>query len=681
MNNRKSKLGLSILAGGLSFVGSASAIDIVIDGSYESSTNNLSGVIGVGGDDNAGFDGGWTHFSTYAYSANYTQAGPPGSDQVYLRPYISSGGSRIVSQTNSLTRAITTANIDASMGQYTFSAWFSTYKGQNGDYSDLTLQFLNASTNAIGSPVPLGGAAFVAALPGGSGLRAWGQDSKTGLVPPGARFAAITSVGSFAGNCDGYVDLVSLNVVVATTPVTVFSAAPATNAVNVAPGVVVDVVLRDGTSPLDANSIKLSFDGSPVVPSVQKAGLDTTVLYDPPGLLLPLSGHSYQIAFNKDGGATPNSTNIYPFTVGAYVDIILPAPIPGTFQDFNSTAEGGLPSGWTAFSPDTERNSTSEPTINFTNLDSAAYTNWTVVEAYRFTNSFDTYSQLYNALTQPAGEADDYHRVLSVNPFNVVNGAVVTNLATGRLAFGDSGYRDDALGQVLYMFSPDFNLTGYSNVYVSFHSLWEQNQDSIAALEYSIDMGTNWLPVVYMLSEPDILTNLDGSIDALSTLTNLYPSGFERVATYHDPITTDIVGAFYGAFIGVASNQWSTLGPYISKRVDDGPVESKRVEIYRLPSADNQSKVRFRFAHAGTDSWYWGVDDFGLYSLARPTINSIVRNGDNAMISWNGAAGTKLQKTTSLTSPNWQDVPGSNGASTASDPISGAAFYRLIRPY
>src|SRR4029078_9783773 len=114
-----------------------------------------------------------THFSTYLYSANYTQAGPAGAGQAYLRPYpASSGGSQIVSQTNTLSRAITTAQIDSSSGQYKVSAWFSTYLGQN-DYSDLTLEFLDASMATVGSQVSLGGAAFVAALPGGTGLRPW----------------------------------------------------------------------------------------------------------------------------------------------------------------------------------------------------------------------------------------------------------------------------------------------------------------------------------------------------------------------------------------------------------------------------------------------------------------------------------------------------------------------------
>lgn len=269
--------------------------------------------------------------------------------------------------------------------------------------------------------------------------------------------------------------------------------------------------------------------------------------------------------------------------------------------------------------------------------------------------------------------------MLSVNPSNVVNGTFLRNLTTGRLAFGNSGYRNDALGQIVYMFSPDFDLTGKTNVYLSFHSLWEQNQDSIASVEYSINMGATWLPIAYMLnSGSDVATNLDGSIDALTTFTNLWGD----IARYIESGSGNTNGGYYGAFIGVASNQWSTLAPYISRRVDDNPVESKRVEIFRLPQADNQPKMRLRFAHAGADSWYFGVDDVGLYSLPPLKINSIVRSGPNVVISWNGAAGTKLQKTTSVISPNWQDVPGTNGASSATELASGIqAYYRLVRPY
>jgi len=617
MKNRSSKLGLSIIAGGLSFVGNVGAIDIVIDGSYESSTNNMPGIVGVGGNDTAGIDGGWTHFSSYAYSANYTQPGPTGSGQVYLRPYNSGGGSSTVMQTNSLTRAISTAQIDGSQGQYTLSAWFSTYHGQN-DYSDLFLQFLDASFAPMGSQVAIGGLAFVTSLPGGGGNRAWGKDTKTGLVPPGARYASITTVAhALAGSPDGYVDLVSLDVAAGFVPIQV-TIAPTTNAVNVAPDAVVSATFQDGSAALNTNSVQLTFDGSPVTPVIVKNGLTTSVTYDPPGLLGSLSGHTYKLAYGNAGGATPNTTNQASFTVGPYVNYILPAPLFS--ENFDSTAEGSLPAGWT------QSNSSAVPDPNFDlgDLNSATYATWVVVARNRFTNTFNSYNT--------HDPTDDYLRVLSTNHFNVLNGQVVTNLAQGNIVFGDSGYRDGA-SQEMYLFSPDYNLTGQGNVYLSYRGLWEQNQDSIGAVEYSIDQGATWLPIVYMLDGPDVLRDANGNIDASNTMAFTYPlNAFESPPAPGN----------YGAFIGVSSSQWSTLAPYISPRINDDPVESKRVELHRLAAADNQSHVRFRFAHAGTDSWYFGVDEFGLYSLpsiagpaaGAPTpANQNVVAGNNAALS------------------------------------------------
>jgi hypothetical protein len=594
MKNRRSKLGLSIIAGGLSFVGSASATDIVIDGSYESSTNNsITTKKFTGGNDTAGIDGGWTHFSTYAYIAGYTQAGPPGSGQVYLRPYNDSIGSSVVGQTNSLTRAITTAQIDGSQGQFNLSAWFSTYHGQN-DYSDLTLQFLDAAFAPTGPTVAIGGLAFVTALPGGGGNRAWGQDTKTGLVPPGARYASITTTAhALAGSPDGYVDLVALDVIAGFVPVQVISS-PTTNAVNVAPDAVVSATFQDGTNPLNTNSIQLTFDGSPVTPVIVKNGLTTSVTYDPPGLLPSLSAHTYKLAFGSGGGATPNTTNQASFTVGPYVNYTLPAPLFS--ENFDSTAEGSLPTGWS------QVNSTdvTDPAFDLGDLNSASYATWVVMDSSRFRSNFNSYLTHDPTL--------DYLRVLSTNHFNVVNGQVVTNLAQGNIVFGDSGYRDGA-GQVMYLFSPDYNLTGQGNVYLSYRGLWEQNQDSIGAVEYSTDQGVTWRPIVYMLDGPDVLRDSLGNIDASNTMAFSYP-----LNTFEAPPAP----GNYGAFIGVDSSQWSTLAPYISPRGNDDPVESKRVELFRLAGADNQSHVRFRFAHAGTDSWYFGVDEFGLYSI--PTI-------------------------------------------------------------
>src|SRR5688572_1813114 len=105
---------------------------------------------------------------------------------------------------------------------------------------------------------------------------------------------------------------------------------------------------------------------------------------------------------------------------------------------------------------------------------------------------------------------------------------------------------------------------------------------------------------------------------------------------------------------------------------------SKRVELYWLPSADNQANVRLRFVHAGTDSWYWGIDNVGLYSMPGFRISSIVRSGLDVIVSWPAAASTRLQQSSSLTTPNWQDVPGSLGVCSVVVPTTNsAAFFRL----
>src|SRR5205085_663719 len=62
--------------------------------------------------------------------------------------------------------------------------------------------------------------------------------------------------------------------------------------------------------------------------------------------------------------------------------------------------------------------------------------------------------------------------------------------------------------------------------------------------------------------------------------------------------------------------QWAGLAPYLSGRTDDDLTGSQRVELIRLPQADNQGAVRFRITQAAANSWYFGIDDFGLYSLS-----------------------------------------------------------------
>jgi hypothetical protein len=388
-----------------------------------------------------------------------------------------------------------------------------------------------------------------------------------------------------------------------------------------------------------------------------------SVTYTNAALYAANSAHTYKLTFADNATPANAFVNEGTFTIGNWTDIALPAPL--FFESFDATAEGELPAGWTTKSYSAADN----PEFDLGDLNSASYANWVVVNVDRFNGSFVTYSNPDN----PDSWETDYRRVLTANPFNVVNGKVVNGpLASGRMIFGNSGYRNGA-SQVVFLYSPDFNLTGKTDVYLAFHSLWEQNQDSIAAAEYSIDSGTTWLPLAYLIDAADIIRSDAGEVDAEATLNT------ERgdIARYTDENGTEL-GGTYGAFVGAPIS--AALAPYIQGRVNDGAAESKRVEKFRLPQADNQAKVRLRFAHAGTDSWYWGLDNVGLYSIsavATPPVVTVARSGDSITVSWTGA-GT-LKSSASLSVPNWQPVAGVTGSSVTL-PLSAEALFFRVSP-
>jgi len=613
MKTKKAHLGLSILAGSMSFVGSASALDLVIDGSYESSTNSLSGVVGTSPGSGGEPEGGWTAFTSYTYAANYTQPGPAGCGQVYLRPY---GGP--VSQTVTLARAITGAQIDSTTGAFNASAWFSTYLGQN-DYSTLTLQFLDVSMVPVGNPITLGGATFVAAIPGGSGPRAWAKDTRTGVVPVGSRYATITTVATaMSGQPDGYVDLVSLDVTAGFVPVSA-TLTPANGSTGVGPAPLVRATLADGSAPLNPASIGVSYDGAPVTPSVSKTDNVTTIEFAPSGVWGSLSTHTFSIAYGNTGGATANTTNQSSFTVAPYVNVDLGAPV--YLETFDSLAEGTLPAGWSVI------NYTDQdiPGLDLNNFHSDSYLDWVVVSRSSMTNV---------TTVIPGGE--DFLGVFNVAPNQVINGAPVNNLIETNFIFAASDRGpNDMQKQIQYLFTGDYNLSGKANVYLAFNNIYVQNQDSLGSVEYSINGGATWLPAVYFLHGPDILTDASGLINASNTF----------AAIKNDVADIDagtLTGGHYGRYIGVNSNQWSTLAPYLGARSDDDQTSSKRVEVIRLAQADNQPAVRLRFAQVALYSWYFGVDNVGFYSipsapapllLSSPTpTNQTVAVGNSATI-------------------------------------------------
>jgi hypothetical protein len=367
---------------------------------------------------------------------------------------------------------------------------------------------------------------------------------------------------------------------------------PGVNATKVLPSTTINGTIVDGdTAQVVPTSVELFYDGAKVDANPQKTGNKTSYSYDPPGLLKPLSVHKVKLTFADTTGNV--RTNEYQFTVAEFGNIALPTPF--YFENFDSVPEGSLPAGWTV------ENLTDQLTPG-EDLDdplSDSYLNWVVISRER-------------VISIGAANRWSASDRLSVLPGQFVNGIEVTDLVTGNFIYAESDQRGGT--QVQYLFTPDINCSGKSNVFVSYRSIYTQNQDNIASVEYSIDGGMTWLPIVYMLDGPDIFKDASGNIDALKTLTNVVACCGDQ-PWYTDPATGERMGGYYGAYVGAASNLWPTLGPYISARVNDDQIESKRVELYRLPQADNQPKVRLRFAQAGTASWFFGIDDFGLYEI------------------------------------------------------------------
>jgi PEP-CTERM motif len=191
--------GLAILAGSFSFMGTAQAVTLL--------SEDFEGGVNI-------FGGG-----TYNYSQNYTLPNP-GGGVTYMTGNAGINGSVSTNiftagSLNLLTGGITGGQIDGGLVTYNLYAQFSTYYSQN-DNGTLSVQFLDAGSSPLGSALQIGGSAFVSALGADpSGLRAWGADSLAGIVPSGARFAAVQIFEVKTANgtsIDGYMDNVNISI-------------------------------------------------------------------------------------------------------------------------------------------------------------------------------------------------------------------------------------------------------------------------------------------------------------------------------------------------------------------------------------------------------------------------------------------------------------------------------------
>lgn len=430
--------------------------------------------------------------------------------------------------------------------------------------------------------------------------------------------------------------------------------APHHNSINASPSAGLSAIIEDGSVALNPATVKLFRNGTDVTAATTigpKSGNRTRIRYQPPTLPDPQAVEEYKLVFDDptvEGGVREA---LVKYTVAPFANFSLPDPI--WLETFDQVPEGTLPAGWTTYSPIL---GTGFEDLNDPNSDS--YLVWTVISKQRVLD------------IGAAGGWNPTHRLNTPEAF--INGQKVESLVVNQFAYHESDVRGGS--QFAELFSPEINLTGKTDIHLVYHSIYTQNQDNIAGVEYSIDGGATWLPVVYMLDAPDILKKPDGSVDVVLTFDTTYGD----VARYTDPDTGEEKGGSYGAFVKVPRSQWPDLGPYISPRINDDQWESKRIEKFRLPQADNQARVKLRFFQAGTASWFFGVDNVGLYSITGPQLPEITKQPEGGLVS----AGTTVELSVTATgteplSYQWRhngvDIPGATNATYTIANITAAA--------
>lgn len=412
---------------------------------------------------------------------------------------------------------------------------------------------------------------------------------------------------------------------------------PAPGAINVTPSQPMTAVITDGSTPLTTAQVKVSYNGTDVTSgaTITKQGSQIRVTYKPATLPNPLANELYTISFpdsTAEGGTRVANLS---FTVAPYANFNLPQPL--WFEGFDGVEEGSLPSGWVANSPIEPR--------GYEDLDdpnSDSYLNWVVISKDR---------------VQALGDAGRWGAARRLNfPEAYINGERITTLINDQFAYHESDVRSGS--QFAELISPSINLTGKTDVHLVYHSIYEQNQDNIAGVEYSINGGNTWMPVIYMIDRVDIRNNTAGAVDVVAT----FDATYGDVARYFDPETGEEIGGTYGAFVKAPRDQWPNYGAFISGRIDDNPTESKRIERFRLPMADNQANVKLRFFQAGTASWYFGVDNVGLYSITTidpPSLSQNPASATRAVGGWASFSANALGEQLSFQwMKNGTDIPG-----------------------
>ena len=242
-------------------------------------------------------------------------------------------------------------------------------------------------------------------------------------------------------------------------------------------------------------------------------------------------------------------------------------------------------------------------------------------------------------------------------------------------------------GQIQDITTKSYDLSGKTGVVLAFNSSYEQNQDNSISIEYTVDNGASWLPLFYAMQDgvdsqgsPDLIRDGLGNLDVDKT----FNTSRGDIARYTDPVSNQLVGGTYGFYVHAPVT--AALADYTEGRVNDDSGgsgtkgEGKRFEVFRLSGADNQKNVKIKFHADGTSSWWWCIDNVGIYSVPSLVINTapspitFAVQAGKLVLGWTGS-GT-LQSST-VVDGTYADVPAVSG-NTATIPLDGAAkFFRL----
>ncbi|MFN0127611.1 MAG: hypothetical protein ACKV19_13100 [Verrucomicrobiales bacterium] len=318
---------------------------------------------------------------------------------------------------------------------------------------------------------------------------------------------------------------------------------------------------------------------------------------------LPLLGHLKRLLPTRPA-ATPKAGS-----GTGEAPVISNEPIPGAFEDFDAIDPGSLPTGWRAWN---RTDPGSRPGVHHAaDFQTDTWKDWAVIDRGQLEWGEDS-NRRRVLMEAPPSEATASLEASAARPPPLMNGRFALAMASTRPG-----------NQIQYLESPDFDGTGRQNIHLAFNSSWEQREQRMGIVEFSIDRGETWKPVVYYVHKPHL--DEARSQYALARPGHATAGDFD-VAAFLNIERNSLAwrpepGALarrshYGAFVA-APVDTPGLAAHFEGR-EAGDTEHKRREVRALVGADGAASVRLRFGSVSTGSTFWAIDSVGLYEAAGP---------------------------------------------------------------